>query len=136
DKKELYGGTYIFFVISVAILGFVQIGVIQTSIKLAGHMDIFFVNNLNLPIFSGFIAFFVIVAIILFFALRFATKKNWQYLKLAVWSVVFLLIGFSSYLTTMIRSTANPSIDMYNVDNPMSLEGYLGRDQYGDFPLL
>jgi hypothetical protein len=25
---------------------------------------------------------------------------------------------------------------MYNVDNPMSLVGYLGREQYGDFPLL
>lgn len=136
DKKELYGGAFMFFVISIIILGFVQIGVIQTSIKLAGHMDIFFVNSLNLPIFSGFITFFVIVAVVLFFALRIAKKRNWQFVKLAVWSIVFLLIGFSSYLTTMIRSTANPSIDMYNVDNPMSLEGYLGRDQYGDFPLL
>src|SRR5678815_4598193 len=26
--------------------------------------------------------------------------------------------------------------DRYNVDNPNSLVGYLGRDQYGDFPLL
>jgi hypothetical protein len=25
---------------------------------------------------------------------------------------------------------------MYNVDNPISLVGYLGREQYGDFPLL
>ena len=33
----------------------------------------------------------------------------------------------------MIRSNADPSVDMYNVDNPMSLVGYLGRDQYGDF---
>ena len=36
----------------------------------------------------------------------------------------------------MIRSNANPSVDMYNVDNPISLVGYLGRDQYGDFPLF
>jgi hypothetical protein len=36
----------------------------------------------------------------------------------------------------MIRSSADPAIDMYNVDNPISLVGYLGRDQYGDFPLL
>jgi hypothetical protein len=36
----------------------------------------------------------------------------------------------------MIRSSANPSVDMYNVDNPISLVGYLGREQYGDFPLL
>ncbi|HTN38242.1 MAG TPA: DUF2723 domain-containing protein, partial [Arachidicoccus sp.] len=136
QKKELYGGAYIFFVISIIILGFVQVGVIQASIKMAGHLDIFFVNSLNLPLFSGFIFFFVCLAVVLFIGLRIARKKDWQYIKLGIWSIVFLLIGFSSYLTTMIRSTANPSIDMYNVDNPMSLVGYLGRDQYGDFPLL
>jgi hypothetical protein len=48
----------------------------------------------------------------------------------------FMLIGYSTYVTTMIRSNANPSVDMYNVDNPNSLVGYLGREQYGDFPLL
>jgi hypothetical protein len=47
-----------------------------------------------------------------------------------------MLIGYSTYVTTMIRSNADPAIDMYNVDNPMSLVGYLGREQYGDFPLL
>jgi hypothetical protein len=36
----------------------------------------------------------------------------------------------------MIRSNADPAVDMFNVDNPMSLVGYLGREQYGDFPLL
>ncbi len=30
----------------------------------------------------------------------------------------------------------NPSVDMYNVDNPVSLVGYLSRDQYGDWPIL
>jgi hypothetical protein len=47
-----------------------------------------------------------------------------------------MLMGYSTYVTTMIRSNANPAVDMYNVDNPMSLVGYLGREQYGDFPLI
>ncbi|HEY0299223.1 MAG TPA: DUF2723 domain-containing protein [Arachidicoccus sp.] len=136
DKKELYGGAYIFFVFSAIILGFVQVGVIQQSINAAGHLDIFFVNNLNLPLFSGFIFFFVLVAVLIWWALRVANKKNWYYIKLGLWCLAFLFIGFSSYLTTMIRSTANPSVDMFNVDNPMSLVGYLNRSQYGDFPLL
>ena len=33
-------------------------------------------------------------------------------------------------------SNADPAVDMYNVDNPESLVGYLGREQYGDFPIL
>jgi len=57
-------------------------------------------------------------------------------LRLGIWCLTFMLIGYSSYVTTMIRSSANPSVDMYNVDNPISLVGYLGREQYGDFPLL
>ena len=73
---------------------------------------------------------------VFWFGLKFATKKAWSYLSLGLWSLTFLLVGYSAYVTTMIRSNANPSVDMYNVDNPISLVGYLGRDQYGDFPLL
>lgn len=62
--------------------------------------------------------------------------KVLSFLKLGLWCFAFMLIGYSTYLTTMIRSGANPSVDMYNVDNPMSLVGYLGREQYGDFPLI
>jgi hypothetical protein len=48
----------------------------------------------------------------------------------------FFDVGYSSYITTMIRSNADTAVDMFNVDNPISLEGYLGREQYGDFPVV
>lgn len=47
-----------------------------------------------------------------------------------------MLLGYSTYFTTMIRSNADPGVDMYNVDNPVSLAGYLSREQYGDWPIL
>ncbi len=54
-----------------------------------------------------------------------------------MWSFAFVMLGcFSSYFTTLVRSNANPSVDMYNVDNPVSLVGYLSREQYGDWPIL
>ena len=65
-----------------------------------------------------------------------ANKKNWNFLKLAMWSFAFVLLGFSTYFTTLIRSNADPAIDMFNVDNPVSLVGYLSREQYGDWPIL
>ncbi|HVX51980.1 MAG TPA: DUF2723 domain-containing protein [Chitinophagaceae bacterium] len=136
EKKEYYGGAYIFFVIGAVILGIVQVGVIQYSVKIAGLFDIYFVNSLGAPFFSGFAFFFVLLAVIIWLGLRFAGKKGWGYLRLAIWCVTFTLIGYSTYLTTMIRSNADPAVDMYNVDNPQSLVGYLGRDQYGDFPIL
>lgn len=135
-KKEYYGGMYIFFVLGCIITGVVQVVVIQYSIKMAGAFDRYFVNGMHLPFFSGFTTFFILLAVAIWYGLRVAAKKGWHYLKLALWCFTFMLIGYSTYLTTMIRSSANPSVDMYNVDNPMSLVGYLGREQYGDFPIL
>lgn len=136
DRKDYFGGMYIFFVISVILLGIMQIGVIQFTIKLAGSFDIFFVNNLSMPFFSGFIFFFVLMAAAIWIGMRVAAKKNWYYLRLGLWCLTFTLVGYSTYITTLLRSSADPSVDMYNVDNPMSLEGYLSREQYGDFPIL
>ena len=133
-------GTFIAFIIGCLITGIVQKVVIQYTIKAAGQFDILFVNSFGLPFFSGFITFFVLLAVLVFIGIRYAEsgkmKSNAQFAKLALWSFVFMLLGYSTYITTMVRSAANPAIDMYNVDNPMSLEGYLGREQYGDFPLL
>ena len=135
-KKKTYAGIYIFFVIACAITGIVQVGVIQYTVKIAGFFDRIFVNDFKLPFFTGFTTFFVLVAALIWYGLKVAASKGWSMLRLGIWCLTFMLIGYSTYLTTMIRSSANPSVDMYNVDNPISLVGYLGREQYGDFPLL
>jgi len=133
-------GTFWAFLIGCIITGIVQKGVIQYTIKAAGQFDIVFVNSFGLPFFSGFITFFVLLAAVIYLGIRYAnsgkSKVDAHFLKLGLWSFTFMLLGYSTYITTMVRSAANPAIDMYNVDNPMSLEGYLGREQYGDFPLL
>ena len=134
--KKTYAGIYIFFVIACAITGVVQVGVIQYTVKFAGTFDRIFVNNFGLPFFTGFATFFILIACLIGFGLKVAAAKGWSMLRLGIWCLTFMLIGYSSYVTTMIRSSANPSVDMYNVDNPISLVGYLGREQYGDFPLL
>jgi len=135
-RKEEYGGMYIFFVLGCVLTGVVQVGVIQYSIKMAGVFDRIFVNSMNMPFFVGFTFFFVLLAFLVWIGLRYAAKRSWVFLRLGLFCFVFMLIGYSTYLTTMIRSNADPSVDMFNVDNPMTLVGYLGREQYGDFPLV
>jgi Protein of unknown function (DUF2723) len=134
--KPTTWGTIIAFIIGCAITGVVQKFVIQYTIKGAGGLDIFFVNNLHLPFFSGFGTFFVLLTAAMVFGIRWATKKSYYFLKIGLWSAAFMLLGYSTYFTTMIRSNADPAVDMYNVDNPVSLEGYLSRDQYGDWPIV
>ncbi len=133
-------GTFFAFIIGCLITGVAQKAVIQYTIKTAGKFDIFFVNSLGMPFFTGFTLFFALLVFVIFLGIKYANsgkmKANGYFLKLGLWCFAFMLLGYSTYITTMIRSAANPAIDMYNVDNPLSLEGYLGREQYGDFPLL
>ena len=67
----------------------------------------------------------------------FANKTILPRIKLFLWCFAFMVMGcFSSYFTTMVRSLADPAVDMFNVDNPVNLVGYLSREQYGDWPIL
>lgn len=128
-------GGIIAFLIGCAITGIVQIAVIQWSIGLAGWFDRLFVNSFGLPFFSGFIFFFVLLAFLIWYALRWANSRHLRFVRLGLWSFAFMLVGYSTYLTTMIRANADPAIDMNDVNNPISLVSYLNREQYGDIPL-
>ena len=134
--KATTAGTIGAFLLGCVITGVVQKAVIQWSISGAGNMDIMFVNDFGLPYFSGFAFFFVLLAGLIFFGLRIAVKNNWNFLRLGLWSFTFMILGYSTYFTTLVRSNADPSVDMFNVDNPVSLVGYVSREQYGDWPIL
>jgi hypothetical protein len=127
-------GVCVAFVTGCVLTGFVQIVVIQKTVLWASDLDVYFVNTLRLPFFSGFACFYLLLALAIFAGLRIARRGH--FLRLGLWCLTFLLIGYSSYITTMERSNADPAVDMFNVDNPISLAGYLGRDQYEDFPLI
>jgi hypothetical protein len=129
--------TIIAFIVSCIITGLALKALIQWTIKGAGNFDIFFVNTVGLPYFSGFVFFFIMLAAIVWVGLKIAAKNNWNLLKLSLWCFSFIALGvFASYSTTLIRSNANVAVDMNEVDNPVSLMSYLTREQYGDWPIL
>ena len=129
-------GTLLALLIGCTLTGLVMKFVIQYSIKGASEFDIFFVNSLHAPFFIGFGVFFALLAAGLIFTHRWAVRKKYYYPRLAVWCVAFMLLGYSTYFTTLIRSNADTALDMYNVDNPISLQSYLGRENYEDWPIL
>ena len=129
-------GILLAFVVGCILIGFVQTFVIRYSVKLAALFDIFFVNNLHLPFNSGSYCFIALLAACIAAGIIWAKKHQQYLLHLGLWCFAFLMFGYATYFTTLIRSNANPAIDMYNVDNPISLLGYLDREQYGDWPIL
>jgi Protein of unknown function (DUF2723) len=129
--------TALAFLVSIIITGLAQKALIQWTVKGAGSFDVTFVNDFGMPYFSGFAFFFLMLAGISWFGLRIAKQKNWNLLKLGVWCFAFITLGcFASYSTTLVRSNANVSVDMNEVDNPVNLMSYVSREQYGDWPIL
>ena len=49
-------------------------------------------------------------------------------------SIVFILIGYSSFIMLVIRSNASPPINENSPKDAISLLSYLNREQYGDWP--
>ncbi len=82
--------------------------------------------------FGRFILLLVAAGVIGYFVKASALKI----IKLSLWCYAFMMLGYFVYFTTLIRSNANPTIDMNNVDNPINLVYYLSREQYGSQPIL
>ncbi|MGN6569495.1 MAG: glycosyltransferase family 117 protein [Flavipsychrobacter sp.] len=129
-------GTIIAFFAGCAILAFVQFGVIQYIPKFAAGFDIFFTNNLGMPFDIGSIVFLMLLAALLIFLLLWAKRKQYYLLHTGILCIMFIVIGYSSYVVPLIRSRANPAVDMTNPDNAMSLKNYVSREQFGQQPLF
>ena len=54
----------------------------------------------------------------------------------AMWCILMIFIGFSSYGLIIIRSNANTPLDENSPNSPFALQSYLSREQYGKSPLL
>jgi hypothetical protein len=129
-------GTAIAFIMGCVITGLVQYGVIQGIPILASKFDLTFVNDFGLPFNTGVLVFFIIFVAAVLFAMRWA-KQNGHYIThLSLLSMLFIIIGYSSFLQIIIRSNADVPIDMTNPDNSLSLIKYLQREQYGSVPLV
>lgn len=119
-----------------AVLGFIQFVIVQYMVLIASKFELFFVNSLGLMFGSGAIFFGAIIVASLAGGIIYSLKKNKPGLNLALLSISFILIGYSSYALLIIRASAKTSINISNPDNAFSLLGYLSREQYGDTPLF
>tara|TARA_B100000902_G_scaffold277742_3_gene263571 strand:- start:6601 stop:9561 length:2961 start_codon:yes stop_codon:yes gene_type:complete len=121
---------------STIILVFIQGIFIPKTASLMGNFDRVFVNEFGLPFNSGLIFFFLIIIGLIIYGLIKTEKFKNSTWNTAILGVLVLLIGYSSYASVIIRSTANTPINIGSPDDPLKLSSYLQRDQYGDWPIL
>ncbi len=121
---------------SVAIIIFINDFIVPGLPSLAGKFEVFFVNTIGLPFGSGVIVFTLIIIGSLVFGIRYSQIKNKPILNTFLLSTAFILIGYCSYTTIVIRSNFNPPINENAPRDVMTFVSYLKREQYGSRPLL
>lgn len=68
-------------------------------------------------------------------ALIYFGRQKKEMLKTVLLSIIFIIIGYSSFMALVIRSNANTPINENAPGDAISLLGYLNREQYGDWPV-
>jgi hypothetical protein len=121
---------------SIGVLALVFAIIIPFILSLFGWLEITAVNSIGLPKNSGSLFALLLIVGGVYYGIYWARKNSRPLLAQGILAVVFLLIGYSSFVVLAIRSNANTPIDENNPEDAMSLLSYYKRDQYGDWPVL
>ena len=132
--------------ISVAILAFIQYGIIQYTFSIAWWFERLFtgtamrngtiLEGFGMPKGTGSLVFALLLIGAIVGLIAWSAKQKKVILNTAMICFSVILIGFSSYSVIFIRSNVEPGIDMNNPENILTFLSYMKREQYGDRPLL
>lgn len=133
-------------VVSVAILGIIQTGIIISTFDIAWWFEKALVgvqyangaekSGLGLPVGTGLILAFALMFGAIIAGVVYSIRTKNITLNTGMLMVVVIFIGFSSYLMIPIRSQANPPIDENNPEDSQTFISYMKREQYGNRPLF
>jgi len=123
-------------IFSVAILLFIFKLLLPSSLGLFGYLEVFFVNNLGLPFNSGTIFSAVLIILFFYYGLKLTTKKKWVKTNTFILCIMFVFIGFSSWLMIPIRSNANTVINENAPSDARALLAYYNLEQYPETHLF
>ncbi|MGQ2983371.1 protein O-mannosyl-transferase family [Flavobacterium sp.] len=118
--------------VTIAILFFVFKFLLPYTMALFGRTEIFMVNSFGLPFNSGTIFMFVLLASLFYFGLRYTKKNNKPFLNTILLCVLFLFIGFSTWMMLPIRANAEVVINENKPSDAAELLAYYNREQYGE----
>mgnify|MGYP000477631371 FL=1 len=124
--------TAIATIVSVFVLLLVFKFLFPFTLKFFSASELFFINTIGLPYNSGSIIAALILVVLFYFGLNFTRKKNNVHANTLILSVLFIMIGFSSWMMLPIRANANTTINENDPSSARELLAYYEREQYGD----
>ena len=134
--KPSFWGIVAAMAVSVGIIFFIDFLVVIGLPSVAGNFEIFFVNTLGMFFGSGALVFTLLVLAALVFGIYYTHKNNKPVWNTFLVGTAFILIGYGSYATIIIRSDYDTLINENAPKDAMSFVRYLKREQYGTWPLL
>ena len=123
-------------VISVAILLFIFKLLLPTTLAFFGNSEVFFVNKIGLPFNSGTVIAGLSFVLFFFYSLRYTQRKKWVNLNTGILCILFVLVGFSSWLMIPIRANANTVINENSPTDARALLAYYNLEQYPETHLF
>ena len=135
-QKITFKGFIVANVISVAILLFIFKLLLPLTLAFFGNAEVFFVNTFGLPFNSGTLIAALVFIAFFYFGLRYSRKKNWVNINTAILCVLFVLLGFSSWIMIPIRSNANTVINENAPSDARLLLAYYNLEQYPETHLF
>ncbi len=123
-------------VVVVAILLFIFKLLLPSTLKIFGITEVFFVNSLGLPFNSGTIFIGLVIITVFYFAMTYTRKKDYVQLNTLLLCVIFILVGFSSWIMLPIRANAGTVINENNPNNARELLAYYNLEQYPETHLF
>jgi hypothetical protein len=123
-------------VVVVAILLFIFKSLLPWTMALFGKTEVFMVNSLGLPFDSGTIFMTVLLIVLFYFGLETTRKRGLVFYNTLILCVLFIFIGFSTWLMLPIRANANVVINENRPSDAREVLAYYNREQYGHNPLF
>ena len=114
----------------VAILMLVYKFSLTYVLKFFGWGEVFFINSIGLPFNSGSIIIGCLFITAFFIGLNYTRKNDYKIANTIVLCLMFLFLGFSSWIMLPIRANANVVINENNPSDARSLLAYYNREQY------
>jgi len=122
--------------IVVAILLFIFKLLLPMTLKFFSASELFFVNSIGLPFNSGTIIAALIFIALFYSLLRYTRKNGFVKMNTLLLCVLFIFIGFSSWVMLPIRANAGTVINENNPNNARELLAYYNREQYPETHLF
>jgi hypothetical protein len=123
-------------IVVIAVLLFIFKLLLPLTMAFFGKTEIFMVNSLGLPFNSGTIFVALLFIAFFYFGLKYTKQKGLIFYNTIILCILFILIGFSSWMMLPIRANANTVINENKPSDAAEVLAYYNREQYGVNPLF